>query len=161
VGVLGTAVQVAAGPAALGQDLSLRDAVAAEPIGHDAPRPVLEAGQQALEEAFGRRGIAALLHEDVEYDTVLAHRALETEEFAVDLQAHFVHVPNVTRLRAALAQLGCELRAEAEAPSADALVADHHASLGEKQLIVSKAQADEVIKPDCIRVTSAGKRCPG
>jgi hypothetical protein len=62
-----------------GQDLALRCAVGAQPIRDDAPRLVLEAGQQALEEPLGGRGIAPLLHEDVEHDTVLVHRALEIE----------------------------------------------------------------------------------
>jgi hypothetical protein len=57
---------------------------------------------------------------------------------------------SVAQLRATLAQLGCELRAKAKAPPADAVVADHHASLGEKQLNVSKAWAGKVIKPDCM-----------
>jgi hypothetical protein len=81
---------------------------------------------------------------------VLVYRAPEIEELAVDLQVHLIHVPSITRLRATLAQLGCESRAEAEAPPADALVADHQASLGEKQLNVLRAQAEEVIKPDCM-----------
>jgi hypothetical protein len=48
-----------------GQDLTLRDAVAAEPIRDDLARLVFEADQQALEETLGGRGVPPLLDEDV------------------------------------------------------------------------------------------------
>jgi hypothetical protein len=148
VGILGTIVQVPAGPVPhTGQDLSLCDAVAAEPIGHNAARLVLQAGQQALEEAPGGCGIAALLHKDVEHNTMLVHRAPEIEELAVDLQVHFIEVPGVTRPRPPLAQLGCEIRAEAQAPTTDTLVADHYAPLGEDQLNVPKVKAEHMDAP--------------
>jgi hypothetical protein len=73
-----------------GQAIALRDAVAAEPIRDDLSRLVLEAHQQAFEEAFGSRGIAAVLDQDVEYDTVLVHRTPEIEQLAVYLQVHLI-----------------------------------------------------------------------
>ncbi len=91
VGVLSTIVQVAAGPMPhAGQDLTLRHAVAAQPIRDDLARLVLQAHQQAFEEAFGGRGIAAVLDQNVEQDTVLVHGAPEIEELAVDLQVHLI-----------------------------------------------------------------------
>ena len=132
----------------IGQDLALRNAVAAEPIRDDLAGLVLEAGQQAFEEAFGGRGIAALLHQDVEHDTVLIHRAPEIEELTVDLQKNLVHMPGVAWPRSTLAQLGREVRAEAEAPAPDALIADHDAPLGQDQLDVTQAQAKQVVEPD-------------
>ena len=65
------------------RDLSLRNAVAAEPVRDDLAALVLEARQQALEEAFGGSGIPVLLHQDVEHNTVLVHSAPEIEELAV------------------------------------------------------------------------------
>ncbi|GGC67339.1 hypothetical protein GCM10011504_51630 [Siccirubricoccus deserti] len=67
-----------------GQDLALCDTVAAEPIRDELAGLVLEAHQQAFEEAFGGRGVAAFLDQDVEHDTVLVHRAPEIEELAVN-----------------------------------------------------------------------------
>jgi hypothetical protein len=52
----------------------------------------LEAGQQALEEAFGGCGVPPLLDEDVEHDTVLVHGAPEVEELTVDLQSGLARV---------------------------------------------------------------------
>ncbi|MBP0447711.1 hypothetical protein J8J14_23450 [Roseomonas sp. SSH11] len=55
--------------------------------------------------------------------------------------------PGVTRPRPPLAQLRCEVRTKAEAPTTDTLVADHHASLGEDQLNVAQAQAEKITEP--------------
>ncbi len=91
MGVLGTIVEASAGPMLhAGQDLALRDAVAAEPIRDDLARLVLQAGEEAFEEAFSGRAVPPLLHQDVEHDTVLVHRAPEIEELAVDLQVHLI-----------------------------------------------------------------------
>ena len=78
-------VQVPAGPVPhLGQNLALRHPVAPQPIRDDAPRLVLEPGQQALEEALGGRGIPPVLHQDVQHHAVLVHRAPEVMELATD-----------------------------------------------------------------------------
>ncbi len=130
-----------------GQDLTLRDPIAAEPIRDNLARFVLEARQQTLEEAFGGRGIAPLLHQDVEHDTVLIHGAPEIEEFAVDLQINLIQVPSVTRPRRTLAEFGCELGAEAEALTANTLEADQHAALGQDQLDIEQAQTERVVEP--------------
>jgi hypothetical protein len=55
----------------------------------------LETGKQALEEAFGRSRVPPALHEDVEHDAVLVHRAPEVVQRAVNLQVHLIHVPCV------------------------------------------------------------------
>ena len=70
----------------IGQHLSLRDAVAPQPIGHNASGLVAEPGQQAPEEALRGRGGPPLLNEDAGHDPVLVHRAPEIEELAVDPQ---------------------------------------------------------------------------
>jgi len=54
--MLSAVVQAAAGPMPhTGQDLALRDAVVAQPVRDDLAWLVLEANQQALEEALGGR----------------------------------------------------------------------------------------------------------
>src|SRR3712207_983984 len=144
--VLRPVVQVPAGPMPhLGQNLALRHPVAPQPISDDAPRLVLEPGQQALEEALGGRGIPPILDQDVQHHAVLIHRAPEVMQLAVDLQEDLVQVPGVARLRPSPTQPAGELAAELQAPLPDALVADHDAPLGEDQLDVSEAQAEEAI----------------
>jgi hypothetical protein len=57
MGVLGAVVQVSAGPVLdVGHDLAPRRAIAAQPVRDDAPRLVLQTGEQALEEALGHGG---------------------------------------------------------------------------------------------------------
>ena len=116
----------------LGHELAVRDPVAAQAIGDQALRFVLQASQQALEEALRGRGIPTVLHQDVEHDAVLVHRAPEIVQLAVDLQEHLIKVPGVARLRSALTELAGEVGAELEAPLSDALVADDDAPLGEE-----------------------------
>jgi hypothetical protein len=83
----------------VGHDLTSRDAVAAQTVGHQAPRPELQAGQQALEEALGRGGVPAVLYHDVEHHAVLVGRAPKVKLDAVDPEEDLVEVPNVSRLR--------------------------------------------------------------
>jgi hypothetical protein len=47
---------------------------------------VVQAGQQPLEEAFGRSRVPPALHQDVEHDPVLIHRAPEVVQHTVDTQ---------------------------------------------------------------------------
>ena len=81
---------------------------------------------------------------------MLVHRAPEVEQLAVDLQEDLVQVPGVARLRPSPTQPAGELAAELQAPLPDALVADDDAPLGEDQLDVSEAQAEEVLQPDSV-----------
>jgi hypothetical protein len=80
--------------------------------------------------ALRGRGVSPLLNQDIERDAVLVHSTPEIEQLAVDPQVNLIHVPGIARPLSTLAQLGRELSAKAEAPAADALVADHHALLG-------------------------------
>jgi hypothetical protein len=89
MGVLGTIVEPTAGPVPhVGQDLAPGDAVAAQPVGDDALRLLLQSGQQALEEALGRG--RPPLHQDVEHDPVLVYRAPEVVQHTVDPQVHLI-----------------------------------------------------------------------
>src|SRR5689334_14514663 len=56
-------------------------------------------------------------------------------------------MPLVTGLRSAALQGRGEYPAEAQAPLADALVADHDAALGQDQFDIAQAQAEAVIEP--------------
>jgi hypothetical protein len=68
-------------------------------------------------------------------------------QLAVDLQEHLIKVPGVARLRPAPAELTGELAAELQASLPDALMGDGDAPLGEDQLNVSEAQAEDVDAP--------------
>ena len=116
-------------------------------IGHDAPGLVLQASQQALEEALGCGGISPALHEKIEHHAVLVDRAPEVVQLALDLQEHFIEVPGVARSRPPLAEPAGKVGAEPEAPLSDALMTDNDAALGQHQLHVAQAQAEKVVQP--------------
>jgi hypothetical protein len=83
--VFSSVVQVAAGSVLdPGQDLTLRHVVAAQPVRDDAAGLEYESGEQPLEEAFGRGRVPPVLHQDVEHDPLLVHRAPEVMQHAID-----------------------------------------------------------------------------
>jgi hypothetical protein len=130
-------------------------------IGHDAPGLVLQASQQALEEALGCGGISPVLHEKIEHHAVLVDRAPEVVQLALDLQEHFTEVPGVARPRPPLAEPASKSGTEPEAPLPDALMTDNDTPLGQDQLHVAQAQAEKVVQPhgmadDLGRETVAG-----
>jgi hypothetical protein len=91
VRILSAVVQVATGPVLhVWQDFAVRNAVAAQAVGDKAPWLILQPSQQALEKAFGGRGVPVMLDQDVEHDAVLVHRAPEIMELAIDLQEHLI-----------------------------------------------------------------------
>src|SRR4051794_6307940 len=147
--VLGAVVQVATGSMLhLGQAIAVRNAIAAKAIGDDALWLVLQPSEQALEETLGGRGVPAVLNQDIEYHTVLVHRAPEVVQLAIDLQEHLIEVPSVARLRPATAKLAGDIGAELEAPLPYALVGDRDAPLGQEQFHVAQAQAEDMVQPD-------------
>ncbi len=58
-----------------GQHHAPRNPVAAQPVGDEAPWCELQVGQQALEEALGRRCVPTVLHEDVQHRPALVASA--------------------------------------------------------------------------------------
>ena len=80
-----------------GQKLAFSRAVAAQPIGHDHPRRVLQGSQQFAEEPVCGSGIASALHQDVEHMAMLIDRAPEVMQYAADADEHLIEVPFVTR----------------------------------------------------------------
>jgi nicotinamidase-related amidase len=84
---------------------------------------------------------------DVEYISVLVDRAPKIVLLAADADKDLVHVPPVARLRPAPLQHLGEDPAEARAPLADALVADHDPTLGQDQLNITQAQTEAMKEP--------------
>lgn len=145
----------------LGQDLSVRRTVTSQPIRDDAARLVFQSRQQTLEEALRCRRIPPVLHQDVEHDAVLVDCAPEVMQRAADPQIHLIEVPDVAWLGPPSAELAGEVGAELDTPLPDALAGNGDASLGQHQLHVAQAQAEDVVKPygiadDCRREAVAG-----
>jgi hypothetical protein len=147
-GVLRAVIQIAAGPVFdIRQDGALRTAIAAQAVGDQALRSVLQTLQQALGEALSGSPIPLLLHQDIQHDAVLIHRSPEIMQHASDAEEHFIEVPRVPRPRSAAAQSFGKLGAELLAPVSDAFVGDHHVTPGQDQFDITLAEAEDVIQP--------------
>ncbi len=100
-------VEISTGPMShIVEHLAHRHTVAAQSIGDDALRFVFHAGQQALEDAFGRGGVPPPLHQDIEHDHVLIYRTPEVMQHTVDRQEDLLEVSGVAWLRLASAGFG-------------------------------------------------------
>src|SRR5690349_12666888 len=76
VRVLSAVVEIATSPVPdIRHDRALRCAVAAQAVGDQAARLVLQTTEQPLEKALGRIGIGAPLDQDVEHDAMLVASA--------------------------------------------------------------------------------------
>jgi hypothetical protein len=116
-------------------------------VGDQALRFILQALQQAPEEALGGSPIASLLHQDIQHDPVLIHGTPEVMQHAPDPDEDFIEVPIIPRPRSAPAQPFGKLGAELYAPVPDALMGDHHAALGQDQLDITQAEAENLVQP--------------
>ncbi len=125
----------------------MRNPVAPQAVGDQAPGLILETGKQPLEETLGGGGVPPILDQDVEHDPLLIHRSPEVMQLAVDANEHLVQMPGVAWPRPSAPQLGRVARAELQALAPDALVAHHHAPFGQDQLDIPQAQAEHVIEP--------------
>ena len=130
--VLGSIVQISALPVLdAGKQLTLSDAIAAQLVGHDHPRHILQTLQQPLEEALRRLGIAAGLNQDIEHNAILINGAPEIMLHALYPDEDFVHMPLVARLRPAAAQAVSKTGGEFVAPAAHGLIGDDDTPLSQ------------------------------
>ena len=130
------------------EDRSLSDAIAAQAIGDEASRLVLQPMQQALEETLRGGAVSAVLHENVLHDAMLVNSAPQIVQHAPNADEHLVQVPGVSRLRPLSAQPRGELSAELQSPMPNAFVGHHDAALRQDQLDVAKTEAEDVREPD-------------
>src|SRR5687768_14185292 len=115
------------------QDLKFGGAIGSKFIGHDHPGHVAQALQQLAKEARSSLLVAAILHQHIEYVSMLINRSPEVVQFASDADENLVEKPLVSGFRPALLKgLGVN-PSEAQAPLADGLIADHDASRREDQ----------------------------
>ena len=67
-----------------GKHLTLSDTIAAQLVGHDHPRLILQTRQQLFEEAFRRLAFAPRLNEDIEHNAILIDGAPEVMLHTLD-----------------------------------------------------------------------------
>src|SRR4029077_9189885 len=139
------------------KDLTLRHAVASQLIGHDHPRHILQALQQSAKEALGGFATPPLLHENVEYNTILIHCAPEVVLHPLDANEHLVHVPLVPWSWPGAAKTVREALGGLPAPAPHRFIGDDDAPLGQKELNVPQAEAEHVIQPDGMADDLGGK----
>jgi hypothetical protein len=79
---------------------------------------------------------------------VLINRTPQIVQHAPDADEHLIKVPSVTGLRPSAAQPSGEVGTELLAPVPNAFVGHPYATLGQDQLNVTQAEAEDVIQPD-------------
>src|SRR4051794_19740360 len=127
---------------------ALSDTIAPQLVSHDHSRHILQPRQQPPQETLGSIGIAPVLNKDVEHNAVLIHGAPEIVLHALDPEEHLVEIPLVPGPRPAAAQAVGEALAEFPAPPPHGLIGDDNASLSQKQLNITQAEAEHMIQPD-------------
>jgi hypothetical protein len=132
------------------QQLAVGDLVAAEFIGDDHPRHVLQVFEQLAEESFGGHRISAGLDQNVEHVAVLVDRAPKVVPRAVDPDEHFVTVPFVTGQWAASAQPAGVGLPEFRAPAADRFLADRDTAFEHEFLDLTEAKREPKIQPHAV-----------
>jgi hypothetical protein len=127
------------------QDLALGGGVALELVCHDHTRNVSQALQQLAKESLGCGRAAPALDQDVEDISVLVDRTPKIVLLVADADEHLIHVPLIAGSGPSLPEHIGEDPAKAQAPLANALVADDdpHAPPGSAQhLVGSDARRD-------------------
>src|SRR5271166_565588 len=74
--------------------------------------------------------------------------APEIDHPAADFQIDLVEMPSRMRLRATLAQVGCDDGSEMIHPPPDGLVRDHNPALGEQVFDVAEAEREPEVQPN-------------
>src|ERR1700757_2023358 len=94
--VLHSIVQVAAlAVFDMGHQRTLRHTIAAELVGNEDPRHILQTLQQPLEETLRGAGITPMLHQDVEHDPVLIDGTPKIMQLTSDPNEDLIQVPLV------------------------------------------------------------------
>ena len=132
------------------QQLAVGDLVAAEFVGDDHPRHVLQVFEQRAEESFGGHRISAGLDQNVEHVAVLVDRAPQVVLRAVDPDEHFVAVPFVTGPWPASAQPAGVGLPEFGAPASDRFVADRDTAFEHEFLDLTEAEREPKVQPHAV-----------
>jgi hypothetical protein len=90
--------------------LIVRRGVTRELVGHNGSRAVLQSLKELSEEPLGRFGVAALLHQDVEYFAVLVDGTPQIDLLAIDLAENVVQIPSIPDVPLRVAEFGVRAR---------------------------------------------------
>ncbi len=104
--------------------------------------------EQLLHQLLGGFGISLALDEDVQNLAFMVDGAPQPIALASDDDHHFVEVPVITGLRVGAAQIGGNDGSKLQEPSADGLVGDVQAPLGEHLLDIAEADSEPGVEPD-------------
>ena len=104
--------------------LPARRPIAAEFVGYQLVRDVLQPFQQFTKEAFRGVFIAALLHQDIQDITILIHRPPKIMLLASNRDTDFIEVPRIAQPPLASPQLPGNRQIEFQTPLAHRFVAD-------------------------------------
>ena len=156
--VLGSIIQISAlSVFDVRKQLTLSDAIAAQLVGHDHPRFILQALEQPLEEALRRLGIAPSLNQNVEHNAVLIDGPPEIMLYSQDANEDFVHVPLIAGSWPTPTQSVGETRCEFLAPAPHRLVGYDDTAFRQDQLDIPQTEAEHVIQPDSVADDLGGK----
>src|SRR5947208_5832805 len=90
--------------------------------------------QQLAKEAHASEPVALWLHQNIDHNTVLIHRAPKVMPLAVNVEEHLIKMPFVSRPGTA-SPYPCRVQvAELLTPAADRFVADQHAARSHRLL---------------------------
>jgi hypothetical protein len=132
------------------KQLTLSDAIAAQFVGHDHPRHILQTLQKPSEETLRSVGISSGLNENVENNTILIDGTPEIVLHTLDPDEDLVQVPLVPWSWPAPSQAVSETAGEFLAPASDRLVGHDDAALSQDQLNIPQAVAEHVLQPDSV-----------
>src|SRR3954453_21411896 len=113
--------------------------------------PTAVGPQQLAKEAHGSETVALWLHQNIDHNSVLIHRAPEIMPLAIDVEEHLIQMPFVSGPGTA-SPYPCRVQvAKLLTPAPDRFVADQHAAGSYRVLDIPKADSKPVIEPDSIR----------
>ena len=141
--------------AAAGSD---RGRVASQSVGDDPQRLSSLPAQKPTKEPLCGMSITSRLHQNVDYIAVLIDRAPEILQVAIDSKEDFVQMPVVAEPALQSLQFANIICAELLTPQPNRFIGYEDASLRQKILDVSEAEAETMIGPD--RVTDDLGRKP-
>jgi len=152
-----------------GHHLALGRAVAGQLVCNQDARGAPLLLQQLSQQAFGGPFVPPALHQDVEHDAVLVHRAPQPVLLAGNFDGNLVEVPLVSGIGQPPPDLVSEVLAELERPLPHALVADDDAARSQHLLDHAQAEGKAEIQPNRMAddlgrkpvagVAGEGRRC--
>jgi hypothetical protein len=104
--------------------------------------------EQFAQQSQRSNGIATLLDQYVQHFAFVIDSPPQLNPLAANFHGHFVQVPASSRLGSGSSKILCERPAELQRPTADSVVADINAALGQHLLNIAKAQGEAEIHPN-------------